>query len=130
MRTSHNTAFPWISEDLVIQAFNRRIAWASGTRPRAGEPLQILRYEPGQQYRPHFDAYDDTDNQRVFTMLVYLNEDYVGGQTVFTYNGLAFRGRTGDGLLFRNATASGARDEHAQHASLPVSQGEKWLASR
>ena len=130
VRTSHGMAFPWVSEDLVIQALNRRIAWASGTQAAAGEPLQVLRYEPGQQYRPHFDAYDDTNNQRVFTMLVYLNEDYEGGQTVFTYNGLTFRGHTGEGLLFRNATQSGARDGHAQHAGLPVRSGAKWLASR
>jgi len=130
VRTSHNTSFPWVSEDLVIQALNRRIAKASATLPRAGEPLQILRYEPGQQYRPHFDAYDSADNQRMWTMLVYLNEDYEGGETVFTHNGLMFRGPTGAGLLFRNAIPSGARDENAQHAGLPVRRGEKWLASR
>lgn len=130
VRTSHAMSFPWVSEDLVIQALNRRIAAASGTSHEAGEPLQILRYTPGQQYRPHFDAFDRIDNQRLLTMLVYLNEDYEGGQTVFTHNGLTFRGRAGDGLLFRNATESGARDETAQHAGLPVLRGEKWLASR
>jgi prolyl 4-hydroxylase len=130
VRTSHNTSFPWVSEDLVIQALNRRIAKASATLPEAGEPLQILRYEAGQQYRPHFDAYDSMDNQRVWTMLVYLNEDYEGGETLFTHNGLMFRGPTGAGLLFRNATPSGARDENAQHAGLPVRRGEKWLARR
>jgi prolyl 4-hydroxylase len=130
VRTSHAMSFPWVSEDLVIQALNRRIALASSTSPEFGEPLQILRYAPGQQYRPHFDAFDRTDNQRLMTMLVYLNDDYDGGQTVFTHNGLTFRGRAGDGLLFRNATQSGARDETAQHAGLPVRRGEKWLASR
>lgn len=130
VRTSHAVSFPWVSEDLVIQALNRRIALASNSSAEAGEPLQILRYQPGQQYRPHFDAFDQTDNQRLMTMLVYLNEDYEGGQTVFTHNGLTFRGRTGDGLLFRNATQSGTRDETAQHAGLPVRSGEKWLASR
>lgn len=130
VRTSHSTSFPWVSEDLVIQALNRRIAVASGTAPNTGEPLQVLRYEPGQQYRPHFDSIDETDNQRVLTMLVYLNDDFEGGETVFTHTGLTFRGRIGDGLLFRNATAAGARDETAQHAGLPVIRGEKWLASR
>jgi prolyl 4-hydroxylase len=130
VRTSHNMSFVWVSEDLVIHALNRRIAAASGTAVSVGEPLQILRYSPGQQFRPHFDAFDSTDNQRVLTMLVYLNENYEGGQTVFTHNGLTFRGRTGDGLLFRNALADGRRDESAQHAGLPVTAGEKWLASR
>jgi prolyl 4-hydroxylase len=130
VRTSHNTVFPWVSEDLVIQALNRRIAAASGTAAAAGEPLQVLRYQPGQQYRPHFDAFDETDNQRVLTMLVYLNDEFEGGQTVFTHTGLTFRGGTGDGLLFRNATPTGARDKYSQHAGRPVTRGEKWLASR
>lgn len=130
VRTSHGMAFPWVSEDLVIHALNRRLAAASESDVGAGEPLQILRYRPGQEYRPHFDAYESTDNQRVLTMLVYLNDDYEGGETLFTFNGLKFMGKIGDGLLFRNALPGGLRDETAQHAGLPVTRGEKWLASR
>lgn len=130
VRTSYSAVFPWVSEDLVIRALNRRIAAVSETAVAAGEPLQVLRYHPGQQFRPHFDAFDTIDNQRVQTMLVYLNEGFEGGETVFTHNGLTFAGRTGDGLLFRNATPDGGRDETSQHAGLPVIRGEKFLASR
>ena len=35
---------------------NACIAAASGTDKEWGEPLTILRYQPGQQYRPHHDA--------------------------------------------------------------------------
>ena len=38
---------------------------------------------PGQEYRPHFDAIGNADNQRVLTFLVYLNDDYEGGETDF-----------------------------------------------
>jgi prolyl 4-hydroxylase len=122
--------FPWVSEDLVIHALNRRIAITSGTDVFAGEPLQVLRYSPGQQYRPHLDALPTGDNQRILTMLVYLNEDYEGGETHFTRTGLRFAGSAGDALLFRNATSDGLPDEMAQHAGLPVVRGEKYLASR
>lgn len=130
IRTSDGAAFPWVLEDLVISALNRRIAAASSTDVRCGEPLQVLRYRPGQEYRPHLDALPTSDNQRVLTMLVYLNEGYHGGETLFTRTGLKFAGRTGDGLLFRNGEPGGVPDENAEHAGLPVVEGEKLLASR
>jgi prolyl 4-hydroxylase len=130
VRTSEGAMFPWVSEDLAIHALNRRIAAASRTDVFAGEPLQVLRYSPGQQYHPHLDALPSGDNQRILTMLVYLNDDYEGGETRFTRTGLTFAGHTGDALLFRNATVEGAPDEMAQHAGLPVVRGEKYLASR
>ena len=130
VRTSDYAAFPWIDETPVIHAINRRIAAASGSDVASGEPLQILRYRPGQQYRPHHDAVPDTTNQRVLTMLVYLNRDYDGGETHFLKTGLKVRGETGDAVLFRNASADGRADPDAQHAGLPVTAGEKLIASR
>ncbi|MFL6726201.1 MAG: 2OG-Fe(II) oxygenase [Sphingomicrobium sp.] len=130
IRTSDGAAFPWVSEDLVIGALNRRIAAASATELGCGEPLQVLRYRPGQEYRPHLDALPSGDNQRILTMLVYLNDDYTGGETLFTRTGLKFPGGAGNGLLFRNGEPGGAPDEQAEHAGLPVTAGEKYLASR
>jgi len=130
VRTSDGASFPWASEDLVISALNRRIAAASGTDVKCGEPLQVLRYRPGQEYRPHFDALPSNENQRVLTMLVYLNSGYSGGETSFTRAGLTVAGRMGDALLFRNARPGGSPDLNAEHAGLPVSSGEKYLASR
>ena len=130
VRTSDATGFPLVAESPAIHALCRRIATASGTNVRQGEPLQVLRYRPGQEYRPHFDAIGGADNQRVLTFLVYLNEEYEGGETEFTKSGLKTKGRKGDGLLFRNADASGLPDPNAQHAGLPVTRGEKFLASR
>lgn len=130
VRTSENAFFPWIDETPVIHAINRRIAAASGTEVHAGEPLQILRYQPGQEYRPHHDALPHTDNQRILTMLVYLSDRYEGGETLFLSTGLKVKGEIGDALLFRNADAQGRPDPLAQHAGLPVTAGEKLLASR
>lgn len=130
VRTSDATGFPLIDEGPAIHALCRRLAAASGTQAKDGEPLQVLRYRPGQQYKPHFDAIDGADNQRILTFLVYLNEDYAGGETRFEANGLEVKGRKGDGLLFRNADASGKADPRSRHAGLPVTEGEKFLASR
>ena len=130
VRTSDAVAFPLIAESPAIHALCRRLAAASGTHVKQGEPLQVLRYRPGQEYRPHFDAIDQAGNQRAMTFLVYLNDDYGGGETEFLSAGLKVRGTKGDGLLFRNVDPSGAPDRSAQHAGLPVTAGEKYLASR
>jgi prolyl 4-hydroxylase len=130
IRTSDSMSFGYVQENPAVHALNRRIAAATGTDARQGESLQVLRYRPGQEYKPHLDALAGEPNQRILTMLVYLNEDYEGGETLFLKTGLRFKGKKGDALLFRNALADGRGDEMAQHAGLPVGAGEKIIASR
>lgn len=132
IRTSDTAFFPIVDENPAIHALNRRIAAASGTRPEQGEPLQILRYAPGQEYRMHSDALPPGPglNQRILTFLVYLNDDYDGGATLFEATGLALRPRAGDAVLFRNTLEDGRIHPHMRHAGQPVTRGTKYLASR
>lgn len=130
IRTSDAGLIGPTREDLAIRAINHRLAAASRTETNQGEPLVVLRYAPGQQYRPHLDSLPNVANQRVLTLLVYLNEGYAGGETAFTETGLKVRGRLGDAILFRNATADGRPDLASRHAGLPVVSGHKWLATR
>ena len=130
VRTSDAAVIGPARETLVVQALNRRIAAASDTDIAAGEPLTVLRYAPAQQYRLHHDALPGAANQRAWTMLVYLNEGYGGGETGFPANGLQFQGRGGDGLLFANLDSDGAIDHAAQHTGLAVTAGVKWLCTR
>ncbi|SFS01123.1 2OG-Fe(II) oxygenase [Sphingomonas jatrophae] len=130
VRNADEAAIGPAREDLVVRAINLRIAAASGTDVAAGEPLTILRYGPGQQYRPHHDAIAGVANQRAWTMLVWLNDGYAGGETRFSPSGLTVKGRRGDGLLFRNLLPDGRPDPAAQHAGLPVTAGHKWMATR
>lgn len=130
IRTSDGAAFHWLIEDPAIHAINRRIGAAACTSFDQGEPLQVLRYSPGQQYRPHFDYADEAGNRRLWTALVYLNEDYEGGATAFVRTGLEVRGRTGSVLLFRNTNDRDERDLLAEHAGMPVTSGTKYLATR
>ena len=130
VRTCDVAMFPWVAETPVIHALNRRIASAANIPVECGEPLQILRYGPDQEFKPHMDCTDDRSNQRVLTMLVYLSDDYTGGETVFPRMGLKMRGRVGDALLFRNAAPDGSPDPNSLHAGLPVLTGRKFIASR
>ena len=130
VRVSDSAGFTLPLENPAVHALNQRLAAASGTGWAQGEPLQVLRYRPGGEYKPHFDALPGLANQRILTMIVWLNEDYEGGETLFMQTGARLKGRTGDALLFRNALPDGRRDPASGHAGLPVTGGEKLIASR
>jgi len=129
LRTSDGSTLHWLVEDPATHALNRRLAAFAGTDVNQGEPLHFLRYRPGQEYRPHVDWLLD-DNPRVLTGLVYLNEDYGGGETAFVRTGLKVTGRKGDVLVFRSQGPDGGLDPLSEHAGLPVTSGVKYLASR
>lgn len=130
VRLSDAAVFGVHAEDLAVNAINRRIAALSGTRLGQGEPLQLLRYTAGGEYRAHMDALPAEPNQRILTVLVYLNHGYAGGETQFPRAGLTFAGRAGDALLFGNALADAAPDPMSLHAGMPVTRGIKLIASR
>jgi prolyl 4-hydroxylase len=129
-RNSEGSTLHWLIANPAIHALNLRLAAASDTAVEQGEPLQILRYAVGGEFRPHFDASEGISNQRIKTALVYLNDDYEGGATRFLESGLTFKGETGDAIVFRNATDDGRPDPMSRHAGLPVTRGVKLIASR
>jgi prolyl 4-hydroxylase len=131
IRDADTSSFPPLAEDLVVQQINACIAAASSTDKAWGEPLTILRYQPGQQYRPHHDAEGARPEAlRHWTALIWLNEDYEGGETDFPDIGVRVKGGFGDLLLFHNVTDDGLPDSRMIHAGLPVTKGVKWMASR
>jgi hypothetical protein len=139
MRTNTGMGFSVLDTDLVIQLAHARIAAAIGAPVSHQEPTNILHYEPGQQYRPHFDFIDpgvahfaqelQQVGQRTVTFLIYLNEDYEGGATAFPRLEWSFRGRAGDALAFWNVT-DGRPDPRTLHAGTPTTNGVKWLFSK
>jgi len=131
IRDADTSSFPPLAEDLVVQEINACIAAASGTDKAWGEPLTILRYRPGQQYRAHHDAHGATpDALRKWTALIWLNDEFEGGETDFPDVGVRVKGGVGDLLLFHNVTDAGLPDPRMIHAGLPVTSGVKWMASR
>jgi prolyl 4-hydroxylase len=129
-RTSMGMNFGPSLEDLAVRRINQRLARVSGTALPCGEPLHILRYTEGQEYKPHMDVVPGEANQRAWTVLVYLNDGYAGGSTRFHLLGVEFAGRTGDALVFTSLDANGRPDPRSRHAGLPITGGVKWLATR
>jgi prolyl 4-hydroxylase len=138
-RTSHDMRFWHVFQDLTVYCINLRIAKASGEALSHQEMLGVLRYQPGEEYKPHGDFLTpdaqgknpevERSGQRIKTFLTYLNDGYAGGETEFVRLGLKVKGAKGEGLMFRNVTDQGAPDERTVHAGLPIARGVKWLST-
>jgi hypothetical protein len=140
MRTGSNFAFSVVDTDFVMQMVRLRIARAARVEAAALEPPEILHYSRGEQYRLHVDFFHRSlphypeimalGGQRIKTCLVYLNEDYEGGETEFPELDIRFRGRCGEALLFENTGSDGEGDMRTRHSGMPVMSGSKWLFSQ
>lgn len=126
--------------DFAVAMFDHHIAAHTQTRPQQGEPLTLLVYRPGQQYKPHWDHLVDTmeesfgrigrSGNRAYTALVTLDDAFTGGATRFTRLDIDVRLAPGDMLVFENLDAAGKRHDDSMHAGMPVEDGVKWLASK
>ena len=130
-RTSHSMHYQPSMYDAATHLALRRIARIAGLPVSHAEPLGVLRYGVGQEYRPHYDYYSDDQHhaQRVATVFVYLNPVEEGGGTDFPRLGLAVEPERGKAVKFLNCDARGRPNPETLHAGLPVIRGEKWLAT-
>ena len=126
--------------DTIVGFVRSRIAALAGVPIEALEPTQVLHYEVGQQFGLHVDFLDvskpgqardvEEHGQRGMTVLVYLNEDYEGGETAFPDLRLSFKGRKGDALMFWSLQESGEPDWRTRHIGTGPTRGVKWLLSQ
>lgn len=120
----------------AVTARGVRLAGALGA-----EDLQVVRYEPGQEFKPHLDAVDPESvegrrellrfagRQRDATVLVYLAGPDAGGATVFPALGLTVAPERGAAVFWRNLLPDGRRDPRTLHAGSPVERGVKYAAN-
>lgn len=136
-RTNTAGAFKLTDFDLPLLLIRQRIANTLAIPVAHFERTSVFRYEVGQRFGPHADyiatAYTGeirSNGQRPATFLVYLNDDFDGGETHFLALGKRFRGGVGDALFFYNLTADGLPNEATMHEGEPPTRGEKWLLSQ
>jgi prolyl 4-hydroxylase len=140
MRTATVAPFTVLERDLIVVLIQERAVRLTQVPLTCHEPPNVISYEPGQQYEPHFDFVDPRVpqfrdelailGQRVYTLVTYLNDDFVGAETFFPRIGVRYRGRPGDVILFQNVHADGRPDERTLHAGLPPERGRKWVLSQ
>ncbi|KAG6700730.1 hypothetical protein I3842_08G127100 [Carya illinoinensis] len=153
VRTSSGT-FLARGRDKVIRIIEKKIADFTFLPAEHGEGLQVLHYEVGQKYEPHFDYFQDQLNtknggQRMATVLMYLSDVEEGGETVFPAakgnfssvpwwdelsdcgkKGLSVKPKMGDALLFWSMKPDATLDPSSLHGGCPVIKGNKWSATK
>lgn len=137
LRTSSDASFDPIVEDVALRVVQLRIARAARAELVQAEHLVVLRYGPGDEYRPHRDylppdglaRHRPDAGNRTRTICVYLNQVEAGGETVFPRGDVTVSPVAGRAVVFDNLFADGQPDPESLHAGLPVTSGEKWLAT-
>lgn len=105
------------------------------------EQTQVAFYEAGGQFKEHYDScvYEDKEycnrinsgaGERRSTLLVYLNNDYVGGETEFVELGLKIKPQTGKGILFWSTDNNDKLLLKSKHKANPIISGNKWIATK
>jgi prolyl 4-hydroxylase len=126
--------------DLVNVVVQYRIAAVTHLPVSNFDGPTALHYRVGEEIKDHFDYINPnipnyeheirTRGERLITFLVYLNDDYEGGETAFPALDVSHKGARGEGLLFVNTLADGTPNERSVHAGRPPTRGEKWLLSQ
>ena len=139
-RTSSAAMFSFDRTDLVIEMIRARIAATLDLPLPRFEVSQVLHYAPGQEFKPHHDYFDPAAEgfqqeiaergQRVATFLIFLNDEFTGGETRFPTLGFNYRGRIGDAIAFASVDPDGQPNPRTLHAGLPPTSGEKWIFSQ
>jgi prolyl 4-hydroxylase len=103
-----------------------------------GEGLQILRYRPGAEYKPHYDYFDPAEpgtpailkrgGQRLASIVCYLNTPEAGGATVFPEAGIEVAPVRGNAVFFSYDRPHPST--RTLHGGAPVTAGEKWVATK
>ena len=137
-RTNQFALFDFVHLDLVIEAIRTRLAAAIGAPLPCLEVSQVLHYGVGDEFAPHCDFFDPSVHreeiarrgQRAVTALIYLSDDFEGGETSFPLLGISHRCKRGDALVFSNVDPTGRPDPRTKHAGCPPTRGEKWVFSQ
>lgn len=137
-RTNSDFAFDIVEADVLLALLRERISNLTKIPTPAMEPPQIFHYDVGEEIKAHFDFLRDGEKaygggyqgERIATFLLYLNDDYEGGELEFPHIGLRHRGRTGDAVFFANVDNEMKPERLSLHAAKPVTRGEKFIFSQ
>jgi predicted 2-oxoglutarate/Fe(II)-dependent dioxygenase YbiX len=81
------------------------------------EDYSLLKYSDNQEYKSHYDG--TTSNGRVISALIYLNDDYKGGELEFVNFKVKIKPQAGMLILFPSNYAY-------RHIAHPVTDGTKY----
>jgi predicted 2-oxoglutarate/Fe(II)-dependent dioxygenase YbiX len=81
------------------------------------EEYSLLKYEEGQEYKAHFD--DGPTTNRIISAILYLNDDFEGGEIEFIHMGIKIKPQAGMLIVFPSSYPY-------THVAHPVTKGKKY----
>ncbi len=138
-RSCSDLEFDIVSSDVVLILLRERIALATGVPTACMEPPRVFHYALGQDIKPHYDRLNDGigdyggrgyQGDRIVTFLLYLNDDFDGGELEFPKVDRRFRGAKGDAIYFAHIDGAGKPEGLSLHSGLPIRRGEKYVLSQ
>ena len=131
-RTSSTCNIP--DNEAVSINIRSQIGHMLGIHPNKIESLQGQLYEVGQEFRDHYDYFTGehykahclSSGNRTDTIMIYLNDDVIGGETEFTMLGKTFTPVKGKALWWKNMI-DGEVNTKSLHAGRPIKEGKKYI---
>jgi hypothetical protein len=101
------------------------------------EDMQIVKYEKDNYYKEHHDSFPFYDpdflsqgGHRVLTTLIYLNDDFEGGETWFPNLSMNVSPKRNSAVVFRPLDKSNKKcHPKALHGGNPVESGTKYICN-
>ena len=133
IRTSSGAFLTNVKSNILARV-EKRVSAIMGIPIEHGEGLHILNYKPGQEYKEHLDYFTPTSkaakNNRISTLVLYLNDVEEGGTTFFPKLNLTVCPQKGMAVYFEYFYNDPILNELTLHAGTPVVKGEKWIATQ
>lgn len=133
IRTSSGMFFNENESPFIVE-IEQRISSLMHVPIAHAEGLQLLHYEPGEQFKAHYDFFGPNHpsslNNRISTLIIYLNDVEEGGETTFPDLGIVVKPVKGSAVYFEYFYSNQAINERTLHSGEPVIRGEKWVATQ
>jgi prolyl 4-hydroxylase len=129
LRTSSST-FIEEGESEIVTRVEKRISQVMNIPYEHGEGLQMLNYKIGQEYKAHFDFFKKADNPRISTLVMYLNDVELGGETYFPKLNFSVSPQKGMAVYFEYFYDNQELNDLTLHGGAPVIIGDKWAATQ
>jgi hypothetical protein len=120
---SRSSSTYWFTDSFGITDKIREKVWAIGNLKLEG--WQLIKYNVGEEFKPHFDALNK-ENDRLFTAIIYLNDNFEGGETEFPTTGDIVHPKQGKLVIWKNLIA-GKSNPKSLHSGNPVKKGTKYI---
>jgi prolyl 4-hydroxylase len=125
-------------ESKLLSDFKSQVSVLTSLPQENQERPSIIMYPTGGLYQPHYDYYDVRDKdyqtiiannggQRVYTCLLYLNDNFTGGFTDFPKLKKRIVPETGKLVWWNNTDKDGTPIAESLHTGTAVRYGVKWI---